>query len=461
MKYEISEKKAAVLLGVSESRISQLVSDGRLDYVTIRGNIRISKESIEEYRANGGQRRGRPPKSTQQGIVRYTLMSANYEIASVLYDSLADYPISVVDVIDAAHAPIGVFTRSGKPKKRDLNDWWLHRSIPRSRPELDAKLLSLGIESPIDLPAKSMGLSLSDCYWLRPEGSPQLKWEEVNYFENDFAASDVENWDSWLSGVGLNSPDNTSEGELPKRWVADNGVRYLLKGCRSDDQRPYNEAVATALHRRLLDDADFVSYDIVKTAEGPASRCADFLSAHEEYVPAIYVKNTVGGIRGKSTYDRFCKSAASLCLDATSVRSALSKMIICDAILANSDRHWRNFGFIRDVDSLDFRPAPLFDTGNSLWYAKTDREIEAFNWTFIARPFAVDVHEQLAYVDDLSWFDPNALRGFADEACEILSESSHANHAKRIDFIREGLNRNISLVIDAAKILMPRIERQR
>ncbi len=35
---------------------------------------------------------------------------------------------------------------------------------------------------------------------------------------------------------------------------------------------------------------------------------------------------------------------------------------------------------------------------------------------FLARPFAYNVNEQLACVDDVSWFSPCALRGFADEA---------------------------------------------
>lgn len=44
-------------------------------------------------------------------------------------------------------------------------------------------------------------------------------------------------------------------------------------------------------------------------------------------------------------------------------------MLAFDFIINNNDRHYGNFGFIRDVESLKYiSMAPLFDNGNSLWY---------------------------------------------------------------------------------------------
>lgn len=462
MDYVLTEKKAAMILGVTEGRISQLVKSGTLDYTTIRGCIRISEKSVAAYQANGKQRRGRPPRASYPTVMACTLMNANYEIAEALFDTASDNPLTLSSVIDATRAPLGVLTRNGNPKTRELNDWWLHRSIPGSRPGLAERLLELGIDFPGTLAARSMGLSLSDCYWLRPANSPHLSWEDVNYFDNDFAESRAEGWDNWLSGVGLSSPDNTSEGELPKKWVIDSdGTRCLLKGCRTDDQRPYNEAVATALHSRLLDPADFVTYSITTTADGPASKCSNFLNAREEYIPAIYVKDAARSTRGSSTYDRFCRTATALGASESVTKTMMSKMIICDAILANSDRHWRNFGFIRNIDTLELRPAPLFDTGNCLWHAKSAREVALNEWAFATRPFAFSLHDQLACIDDATWFDPDALEGFVDEACDILSASAHANTPGRLDFIREGIEHNIALITNMTKVLSARIARER
>lgn len=36
-----------------------------------------------------------------------------------------------------------------------------------------------------------------------------------------------------------------------------------------DDQRPFNEAVATALHRRLLSKGEFVPYTVERMFDGP------------------------------------------------------------------------------------------------------------------------------------------------------------------------------------------------
>lgn len=459
MKHEITEKKAAQMLGLSVGRVSQLVKEKALDAITVNGKIRISKESIELYQKES-KRPGRPQRTSYATASRHMLMNGEHEVAAVVYDSAMDEPLTVERVLDAKRAPFGVLTSGGNPKRRELNDWWLHRAIPSSRPGLDAKLASLGVDTPSNLAVRSMGLSLSDCYWLRPAHAGELTWAQVNFFDNPFVESAPDGWDSWLSGVGLSSPDNTSEGELPKKWITDDsGRRLLLKGCRTDDQRPYNEAVATALYRRLLSPDDYVAYDVVATADGPASRCANFLRKGEEFVPAVYLRDLGGRVRAKSNYDRFCRTLVILGIPEDEARTALSKMILCDVILANSDRHWRNFGAIRDIETLELRMAPLFDTGNSLWFSRNEREMQAGEWAFRAVPFGPDPAIALACVDDLAWFDPTALDDFADEACDILSASKHAVSEGRLDFIREGLVRNIALVRDAANVLGPRIAR--
>ena len=44
-------------------------------------------------------------------------------------------------------------------------------------------------------------------------------------------------------------------------------------------------------------------------------------------------------------------------------------MIMTDFIITNSDRHWYNFGILRDVETLRFvSMAPIFDNGNSMFY---------------------------------------------------------------------------------------------
>ena len=468
--------EAAAALGLTKARVSQLAAQGALEARMVGGRKMATAASVEAY---GASRRpsGAAGRVDSTTAVRLTLMCADYEVACLLYDPSYEYPLELLEVLDAARMPFGCATSGGRGRKRELNSWWEHRSVPDSRPGMLSRLSELGVRVGWELPARGLGLSLSDCYWVRPDGRDDLVWADLNYFENDFEGcrmTDLEDrravdsgsgWDAWLASIGLDSPDNTSEGELPKRWAirgcaADgerdgerNGERVLIKGCGADDQRPFNETVATALHARLLGMGEYVPYEVVRVAGGPACVCPDFLGPREEYVPAVYVKDAMGAVRGSSTYDRLCRFAGMHGSGEGPVRDALSKMIVCDSILANTDRHWRNFGFVRNVDSLELRPAPLFDTGNCLWYEKTSAQVEAGDWSFAAKPFGPEPERQLAMVDVADWFDPEALEGFVEEALGILAGSAHASQPGRLGFIARGLRRRIDAVSEVMGVL--------
>ena len=131
----------------------------------------------------------------------------------------------------------------------------------------------------------------------------------------------------------------------------------------------------------------------------------------------------------------------------------MSQMIVCDALLANSDRHWRNFGIIRNVNTLEIRPAPLFDSGNCLWYNVPAAALVTGEFEFAAKPFGPDPSTQLAFADSLDWFDASRLDGFVDEAAEILSQSAWATADNRLNAIRRGLERRTIEVSAAVEVL--------
>ncbi len=443
---------AAKALGLTKARISQLASQGTLEASMVGGRKMVSAESVAKY-GEASRRKGSARNAASSTAKQLVLMCAEYEVASVVYDPSLEQPLEVTEVLDAARMPFGTVTRGGLARRREFNAWWEHRSVPNTRPGLLLKMPELDVRQSWEIPIRSLGLSLSDCYWVRPQARDDLEWAKLNYFENDFEGACDEGWDEWLANVGLDSPDNTSEGELPKRWAIRDGARILLKGCGADDQRPFNEAVATALHKRLLEVGEFAPYEVVQAGGGAACACLDFLGPREEYVPAAYVKDAMGATRGASTYDRFCRNAGLLGCAESTVREAMSKMIVCDSLIANSDRHWRNFGFIRNIDTLKMRPAPLFDSGNCLWYEKTPAQVAAGDWSFAARPFGPDPAANLAQVDVLSWFDPDKLSGFVDEAMTILSGSSHATQPGRLSYIEQGLRDRIRTVCDVLAVL--------
>lgn len=443
----ISMGDAARKLRLTKARISQLISTGELEGLLKGGRRMVYVDSLERYQ------RGRKAVSHARNVDEYVLMSADYEVARIVYDSGKERPLAAPEIFDPSRMPFGTVTSNDTVRVVNLNEWWSHRSVPNTRGGVARRLSALGLSSAADVPLRNLGLSLSDCYWLRPKVRPDLTWDAINYFDNDFEGSDSDEWDEWLGAVGLDSPDNTSEGELPKRWGIRNGERVLIKGCGVDDQRPYNEVVATALYKRLLQKTDYVPYEIVRVREQTACLCPDFLGRRQEYIPAVYLKDALGRTRGTSLYDRFARYAGAWVGDEEAVRIALSKMIVCDAIIANADRHWRNFGFVRSVDNLHMAPAPLFDSGNCLWYSVSTSQLREGDWSFISRPFDFNPERQLALADRFDWFDPAVLHGFVDEAMELLAHSESATRGVHLDLLYKGLSERVSLVASAISTL--------
>ena len=102
-------------------------------------------------------------------------------------------------------------------------------------------------------------------------------------------------------------------------------------------------------------------------------------------------------------------------------------MLVVDYIIANEDRHFNNFGFVRNAETLEYLGmAPVYDSGTSLWYntfrvgSRTD-----------CKPFRKDHAEQIKLVGDFSWFDIDALQGLEDEIQDIFKVSEEVEKPRR------------------------------
>lgn len=443
--------EASTLSKLTKARLSQLTNTGAVKAATINGRKMIERPSLLSYLEH--RKAAGRPKENATGTP-FTLMSGPYEIAHVTYDRERRLRLMAAEIIDPARMPVGTVA-AGKVMERSLDQWWHHRSVPSTRPAVSDKLTALGIDATDGLPLFNLGLSLSDCYWLRPIGA-DIDWSDINYFENPFEGSGDLVSAEWTDAIGLQSPDNTSEGELPKRWVIIDGVRTLLKGSGQDDQRPFNEVVATRLYARLLQRHDYVAYRTLAAQPTPTCACADFLNGREEYVPAALLRDTMTGFGGKNEYDRYCNCSEALGAEDIEVRRNLSKTIVCDSILANSDRHWRNFGLIRNIDTLEVRPAPIFDSGNCLWYNRRTAELEHGDYSFVAKPFGPNPVHQLGLVDSVDWLDSNKLDGFVEEAMEVLKSSASVCEGSRARCIETGLTERVAEVKAMVKLLQAR-----
>jgi hypothetical protein len=314
--------------------------------------------------------------------------------------------------------PVGIAATGGSADRADLNHWWQSRSIPASRSGIRDALEHLGVSSTSLLLSKCFGLSLSDQYWVKPEGQA-LCWADINFFDNPFS-EDVGNILFGMApqgNVDLISPDNTSDGLLRKRWKIIGGARCMIKGGSAPFyQEPLNEVFATKLLEQLK--IPHVPYTLMCIGGLPHSVCPDFITSNTELVSAHHICKALPKSPGISKYKHYLNCCGALGIPG--VEPQLDQMLTVDFLIANEDRHMGNFGAVRDADTLKWLgPAPVYDCGTSLWHD------HLFRWggpeaDCPSKPFAGVHSEQIRLVRSYEWLDLSLLEGAAEQLDEVL-----------------------------------------
>lgn len=163
------------------------------------------------------------------------------------------------------------------------------------------------------------------------------------------------------------SPELTTNGMLPKGWrLIKNDSIYLYKGgttgASNTGNEPYSEFYACQIAETMGLNA--VHYDLENWKGILASKCKLFTDINTSYIPVgRIIKN--GGIKGCLDYYDSLGSVFS---------EQIRSMLIFDAVIYNEDRHFGNFGILRDNHTGEIiSPAPIFDNGISLFnYAMSD-----------------------------------------------------------------------------------------
>lgn len=332
----------------------------------------------------------------------YVLYHKNIPVLSFKMEE--DEITDVLEIFNKEHLPLGVFKdyEKGVSAKKQFRSWWQKRAIPASRENLRDALELLGNVTTGELVAKSFGLSLSDQYWAKSESS-NLEWKDINFFQNDFSEDvgkalfgtlDVHDF----SCISLISPDNTSDGWLKKKWIIDNGERILLKGgSGTEQQESFNEVLVSEICSRL--GIPHVEYAIIESEKRYYSSCNDFITTETELVSALHIKNVLQKEKGVSEYNHLLKCCESCGMkDLASVEKSICEMIVVDYIVANIDRHFNNFGFVRNAETLEWMGlAPIFDTGTSMFhnFSVYDLQDEHLLKEAASKPFARTHSEQI------------------------------------------------------------------
>lgn len=381
---------------------------------------------------------------------KFTLMNKNKKVFDFVYDEEEHFIVNFERNYpeNEDYAPFGLI-KINAIDKVEFNKWWKNRQIPALRKGLKEVLHNSNVYDKDNfdlLDAKAYGLSLSDQYWVKGV-EEEISWESINFFDNEFSediGKILFNGGKTALNLNLNTPDMTSNGNYEKRWKIIDGERYLLKaGSKIYNQEPFNELIATKLYERLLNKDEYVEYSVIFDDDKAISKCKNFITKDTELVPAWKINEYYEFLDDEDKYTHYIR-----CLNNLGIKDAetlTDKMIVCDYIIANKDRHFNNFGVIRDVNTLKFiGVAPIFDNGCSLWYDENDMYVGEF---FLTKPFEEYEKKQLSLVKKLEWLDISKLEDFPNEVKTILSMDKLLSKERinkivdqiklRIEFVKE------------------------
>lgn len=246
-----------------------------------------------------------------------------------------------------------------------LVKWLQRRVIPKNRAYVAEILKTYGLsvndtKGIIDV---CKGLSLNDSYWVVPQGFTGT-FAQYNLYENRF--SEILSLVAY-TGIGQSdaafttSPELTTNGMLPKAWrfIEGEGI-YLYKGgtfgAANTGNEPYSEFYASQVAQAMGLDA--VAYELENWKGILASRCKLFTDINTAYIPIGRIVRE-GGLKACLEYYRQLGPEAY---------EQIKSMLVFDAMIYNEDRHFGNFGVLRDNHTGKVTSAaPVFDNGMSLF----------------------------------------------------------------------------------------------
>ena len=334
-----------------------------------------------------------------------------------------------------------------EPDGASLAKWLKHRTIPRNRAFVNSFLAKCGlsINRPLDIISVSKGLSLNDCFWIVPEDFTGT-FAQNNLYDNPFNTIL-----SYIAFTGFgsscrtslySSPEFTTTGMLPKCWRRIQNIVQLYKGATSGASNtgfePYSEFYAAQVAQVM--GLNHISYNLRKWKGILCSTCDLFTSKEYAFIPVGRIV-TSGGF---SAIVNYYKSLGD------TYYNELIDMVVFDAVICNTDRHYGNFGFLIDNATNQITaPAPLFDHGNSLFnFAGPDcwrNENELQEYVDTLQPAVYDdfISTAKAMMTDRNKEQLRHLMTF-----QFIRHSTHNLPAKRLRMMEKQIQKRARLLLE-------------
>lgn len=303
----------------------------------------------------------------------YFLMHKNDIVSTILIDSDTGYIESI------SHDTKNDLMPFGTENKEKLNKWWKRRAVPNTRKGIPSALNILDKKNTGSLLLDNLGLSLTDHYWVKPVCS-DYTWDSINLFTNNFTdvlgefqfTNNKELLD--IRGKTTFIPSASLQGELQKKWLINSNKEiYLVKGNYGGNcQQSLNECFASQIHKKqgFHEYTNYVLTELtVENGTSLGCSCKNFVNEKTEFISAYDINTDGKKPNDLSEYEYFIRQCVRYGLDEYYVRNFMEYQLLTDFLLTNTDRHFNNFGIIRNSETLKFEKlAPIFDTGNSMFW---------------------------------------------------------------------------------------------
>ena len=208
-------------------------------------------------------------------------------------------------------------------------------------------------------------------------------------------------------------------------------------------QEPINEWLVSQICERLK--FDYCNYTVDKSDNKLISKCKNFINENEEIITAYEIFNSKKKSNDENDFEHYIKILEEH--NIKDARKQLENMFLIDYIVMNIDRHMKNFGVIRNVETLEWeRVTPIFDTGECM---ECDKLFSEINFKDGRCKFFTNTNKKfsdlLNYID-IKKFDLSVLRDIPDKFKEKLTQYKKYTDMteERIEKLYLGLKYRIS-----------------
>ena len=316
-----------------------------------------------------------------------------------------------------------------------LTDFLARRQAPKHRAHIRELLERYGCDDLEGFLRVTHALSLNDTFWVK-EADSNLTWDSVSLYRNEFDQLVSEAaFDGVISETDLSStsPEFGTDGYYAKCWVRDDDGIWLYKsGSGLHVIEPTSEFLVSQLARRIC--PSYVDYDLTYYHDKLVSKCALFTDEQTGLVKASAV------FQGEQTVPRLLEF-----FEAHGCDDAFRRMCVLDALTLNPDRHYGNFGFLFDNDTMEIKTmAPVFDNNRALFPELDEEQLASPDWYIehcrpkLGRDFIVTAKGLLT---DSIRADLEALRDFRFE-----NHPTHPISEQRLKLFSSLVQRQIQLI---------------